>query len=88
MNVNVCKKGLGGRGVDDRDEDNPLKTEDRLDLIPALAMSSWYGRWPIGDRSRERIPNDWDLALRFDGRAGAGDGATGAGGDAGVYAAM
>lgn len=85
MNVNVCNMGLGGRGVDGRDEDSPLKTEERLDLISSLAMSSWYGRWPIGDRPRERILGDWELALRFNVTRGAGDGAcTGAGGASGA----
>lgn len=79
MKVNVCKMGLRGRGVDDGEEENPLKTEDRLDFL-ALAMSS-YGRWPIGDRPRERTPIDWELALRFIRTGGAGDSAcTGAGG--------
>jgi hypothetical protein len=36
--------GLGGRGVDDGVEDSLLRTEERLDLIPSLAMSSLYGR--------------------------------------------
>ena len=82
MNVNVCNMGLGGRGVDDGVEDSPLRTEERLDLMLSLAMSSWYGRWPIGDRPRERIPIDWELALRFN---LAGDGAcTGAGGASGA----
>jgi hypothetical protein len=48
MDVNVCDTGLRGRGVDDGDEDSLLKTEDCLNLI--LAISSGYGRWPIGDR--------------------------------------
>jgi hypothetical protein len=83
MKVNVCKMGLRGRGVDDGDEENPLKTEDRLDFL-ALAMSS-YGRWPIGDRPRERTSIDWELALRFIRRVGAGDSAwTGAGGVSGA----
>jgi len=79
MNVNVCNMGLRGRGVDDGDEDSPLKTEERLDLFPISAMSSQYGRWPIGDLPRERILND-ELALRFKLAGGGGDGAgTGAG---------
>jgi hypothetical protein len=94
MKVNVCKMGLRGRGVDDGDEENPLKTEDRLDFL-ALAMSS-YGRWPIGDRPRERTSIDWELALRFNRRGGVGEsagGVSGAGGAtywscaAGAYAA-
>ncbi len=86
MKVNGCKMGgVGGRGVDDGDEDSPLKTEERLDLIPALDMSSWYGRWPIGDRPRERIFNDSELALRFSRAGGPGDGVdTGARGTSGT----
>ena len=92
MNVKVCITGLCGRGVDDGDgdEDNRLRTEERLDWNPVSAMSSWYGRWPIGDRPRERIPNDWELILRFSLAGGAGDGActdargaSGAGGETG-----
>lgn len=68
MKVNVCMTGLGGRGVDDGDEESPLKTEERRVLVPVLTMSSRYGRWPIGDWPRE-------LALRFNPERGADDGA-------------
>jgi hypothetical protein len=75
--------GLRGRGVDDGDEENPLKTEERLDFL-ALAMSS-CGRWPIGERPRERISIEWELALRFIRIGATGDGAcTGAGGVSGA----
>jgi len=41
MKVNVCKTGLlGGCCVDGGDEDNPLKREVRLDLVPPLATMS------------------------------------------------
>jgi len=88
MNVNVCMTGLRGRGVDDGVEDSLLKTEERLDLTSSLAMSSLYGRWPIGDRPRERTPTDWELALRFNLAEAAGEGAaggaSGAGGETGA----
>jgi len=86
MNVKVGMMGLRGRGVDDGDEEKPLKTEERLDFL-ALAMSS-YGRWPIGDRPRERVSTDWELALRFIRTGGAGNGACiGAGGASGASGA-
>ena len=84
MKVNVCKMGLRGRGVDDGEEENPLKTDERLDFL-ALAMSS-YGRWPIGDRPRERT--SIELALRFIRTGGTGDSAcTGVGGVLGACGA-
>ena len=75
--------GLRGRGVDDGVEENPLKTEERLDFF-ALAMSS-CDRWPIGERPRERLSIEWELALRFIRIGATGDGAcTGAGGVSGA----
>ena len=86
MKVNVCcRMGLRGRGVDDGDEENPLKTEERLDFL-ALAISS-SGRWPIGDRPRGRMSIDSELALRFIRTRGVGGGASaGAGGASGAGA--
>jgi len=59
--------------------------EERIDLVPALDISSWNGRWPIGDLPRERISGDRELDLRFVPARGAGDG-PGVGTDAGTGA--
>lgn len=60
MNVKVCRTGVSGIGVDAGDGDCATPCEHGTDegrrcwLSAALAaaMSSGYGRWPIGDLVR------------------------------------
>jgi hypothetical protein len=88
MNVRVCWTGVSGIGVDAGDGDcaTPPPCEVGTDegrrwlsvAVAALAaaMSSGYGRWPIGDGARGGRPGD--SVFTFDDLAGVGAAAVGA----------
>jgi hypothetical protein len=80
MNVRVCRKGLRGVGVGDRvcvdaGEGNCVlaRCTDGSLSSALMAMSSGYGRWPIGDLPRGG--RSGDLALACVERTGTGAGA-------------
>jgi hypothetical protein len=97
VDVRVCCTGVSGSGVDAGEDDWALGTDEGRCWLSALAVatSSGYGRWPMGDLARGGgaggdDDDDDDAVLCF-ARAGIGVGAeyrlcaSGAGADATTY---